>query len=65
MMSKCSSADRYKGIHAPSCNNGDPCEHCSIIYWLANSMSCEDERIERMLLEPGVLNQLEVGFVAH
>lgn len=28
LMKACSSCKRYKGIHAPKCNNGTPCEAC-------------------------------------
>lgn len=27
-MKKCKYADKYKAIHPPKCNNGDPCETC-------------------------------------
>lgn len=32
LMVKCKSADKYKGIRAPKCNGGNPCETCLKIY---------------------------------
>ena len=27
-MKKCAYADRYRGLRAPKCNGGDPCDAC-------------------------------------
>ena len=43
-MKKCKSADQYKGIYPPKCNNGDPCDTCKDIWERANCYGCVTQR---------------------
>lgn len=44
-MIKCKNADRYKAIHPPRCNKGDPCEVCRLKWENAELRRAqEDER---------------------
>lgn len=39
-MVKCKYADKYKAVHPPKCNNGDPCDVCRE-KWLKAQMEGE------------------------
>ena len=46
-MKKCSYADKYKAIHPPKCNNGDPCDTCKT-KWEAEQKALEEDAMREM-----------------
>jgi len=42
-MIKCKNADNYKGLRPPTCNNGNPCDTCTRIYYEAKERRESDD----------------------